>query len=256
MTLIHGDCLEEMKNIVDKSVDMILCDLPYGTTNCTWDVIIPFDKLWEQYNRIIKDGRAIVLFGSEPFSSLLRCSNLKKYKYDWVWDKKKPANFPLAKKQPMKYHENISVFNSNVYYPIMVDVAGRKAKKGINDGSRIFTGGDSLKNPEYLQKIYTDKYPSSIIEISNADNYSDRHHPTQKPIALMEYLIKTYTCENETILDNTMGSGTTGVACVNTNRNFIGIEKEKEYFDIAEKRIKEAEQEIIKTKNLKKFIKV
>lgn len=231
----HGDCLELMKDIPDKSVDMILCDLPYGTTACKWDTIIPFDELWEQYKRIIVDGRCIALFGSEPFSSLMRCSNIKDYKYDWVWDKKKPSNFPLAKKQPMKYHENICIFNSKRYYPIMVLVEGRKAKKGVNNGARVFNKG--LEREDYLDKVYTDKYPSSILEISNADQ-RNRLHPTQKPVSLCEYLIKTYTNEGDLVLDNCAGSGSTGVAAKNLNRQFILIEKEKQYYNICVERLK------------------
>lgn len=239
--LFKNDCLKEMEHIEDKSIDMILCDLPYGTTNCSWDIIIPFDKLWEHYNRIIKDHHAIVLFGSEPFSSNLRVSNIKNYKYDWIWDKKKPSNFPLAKIQPMKYHENISVFNSKIYYPIMVKVPGRHAKKGKNETPEIFNGG--LSDKKYLEKVYTDKYPSTILEFSNADQ-TNRFHPTQKPVELLEYLIKTYTKDNETILDNCMGSGSTGIACLNTNRNFIGIENDEKYFDIACNRIYKHEKNI------------
>lgn len=193
--------------------------------------------MWKRLNRLIKPNGAIVLFGSEPFSSALRMSNIKNYKYDWIWDKKKPSNFPLAKKQPMKYHENIMVFNSKIYYPIMVKIEGRKAKKGVNKGARVFNKG--LENPDYLDKVYTDKYPSSILEVSNA-NQRGRYHPCQKPIELLEYLIKTYTNGNETVLDFTMGSGSTGVACINTNRKFIGIELDKNYFEIGKKRIEEA----------------
>lgn len=176
-----------------------------------------------------------MLFGSEPFSSHLRMSNIKQYKYDWVWDKKKPANFPLAKLQPMKYHEVISVFNSKRYYPIMVPVKGRKAKKGVNKNPTVFNGG--LDRPDYLDKVYTDKYPSTILEFSNANQSKDRFHPTQKPVALFEYLIKTYTLEGETVLDNCAGSFTTAVACDNTNRNWICIEKEEEYCNIGLTRI-------------------
>lgn len=234
MNLYNGDCLEIMKDIPDKSIDLILCDLPYGTTNCKWDILIDFDKLWCQYNRIIKDDHAIVLFSSQPFTTIMINSNIKKFKYCWVWDKKKPSNFPLAKIQPMKYHEDICVFNSKVYYPIMVPVAGRNAKKGVNKTPEIFNGG--LSNPEYLKKVYTDKYPSSILEFSNADQ-TNRLHPTQKPTNLLEYLIKTYTKENEIVLDNCMGSGSTGIACLNTNRNFIGIEMDENYFNVAKNRI-------------------
>ena len=240
--LYQGDCLEIMDKLIEKGVkvDAIITDPPYGTTGktvCKWDIIIPFDEMWKRLNKLVKPNGAIVLFGSEPFSSALRMSNIKNYKYDWIWDKKKPSNFPLAKKQPMKYHENIIVFNKHNYYPIMVKVEGRKAKKGVNKDARVFNKG--LDNPEYLDKIYTDKYPSSILEFSNADQ-RNRFHPTQKPVKLLEYLIKTYTNENELVLDFTMGSGSTGVACLNTNRKFIGIELDKKYFEIAKERIEEA----------------
>jgi site-specific DNA-methyltransferase (adenine-specific) len=235
----RGDCLELMKEIPDGMVDLILCDLPYGTTACKWDAIIPFELLWGQYKRITKTDAAIVLTASQPFTSALITSNLKAFKYCWVWDKKKPSNFPLAKRQPMKYHEDIAVFSfgTSRYYPAMVPVEGRKAKKGKNDGASVFNKG--LERPDYLEKVYTDKYPSSIIEVSNADQ-TNRKHPTQKPVALMEYLIKTYTKENEVVLDNCMGSGTTGVACVNLNRRFIGIEKDESYYNIAKERIAKA----------------
>ena len=232
--LRQGDCLEVMKEIPNKSIDMILCDLPYGTTACKWDVIIPFDKLWEQYNRIIKDNGAIVLFGSEPFSSQLRMSNLKMYKYDWVWNKKKAGNIFLAKYQPMKIHENIMIFGKmkTAYFPIMVE--RDKIKKSKNYGTGEAFGG--IKEKEDKVYTYTHTYPKSIIEFSNA-RQKGKVHPTQKPVALLEYLIKTYTNENETVLDNCMGSGSTGVACINTNRNFIGIELDETYFNIAKERI-------------------
>lgn len=237
--LIEGDCLEKMKDIPDGSVDMILCDLPYGTTACKWDVVIPFEPLWEQYKRIIKDRGAIVLFGSEPFSSYLRMSNIKQYKYDWIWEKDKPSNFALANKQPMRYHENIIIFNSKVYYK--QETSNHKPMNGQANYGRTYNGsvpslcvkeryvsGKTTRNPSTIQKFNTCKH-----------NTKDKggYHPTQKPVALLEYLIKTYTLEGETVLDNTMGSGTTGVACKNLNRNFIGIEKEKEYFEIAKKRL-------------------
>ena len=229
-----------MDRLIEEGVkaDCILTDVPYGTTKCKWDNIIPFEPMWERLNKLIKPNGAIVLFGSEPFSSNLRMSNIKNYKYDWVWDKKKPSNFPLAKKQPMKYHENIIVFNSKIYYPIMVKVEGRKAKKNVNKGATVFNT-KGLDDPKYLDKVYTDKYPSSIIEVSNACQ-RNRYHPTQKPVALLEYLIKTYTNENETVLDFTMGSGSTGVACINTNRKFIGIELEEKYFSISCERLENA----------------
>jgi site-specific DNA-methyltransferase (adenine-specific) len=222
-----------MKDISDKSIDMILCDLPYGTTACKWDVIIPFEPLWEQYKRIIKDRGAIVLFGSEPFSSYLRMSNIKQYKYDWVWDKKKGGNPLLSKIQPIKVTETISVFHSGIYYPIMTP-RDKPKSRGSNKGFLSETTNNAFTE----DKTYTEYYPKNIIEVSNASQVN-KLHPTQKPVALLEYLIKTYTLEGETVLDNTMGSGSTGIACINTNRNFIGIEKDDKYFEIAKKRIEE-----------------
>ena len=224
MQLLHGDCLEKMKDIPDQSIDMVLTDPPYQCTSCAWDVALDMTLVWPELERVIKPKRAILLHGNEPFSSFVRVGNAKNYKYDWIWDKKKPSNFPLAKKQPMKYHETIMVFYSSVYYPIMVPVEGRKAKKGVNENPAVFNGG--LNRPDYLDKVYTDKYPSSILEFSNADQ-TNRFHPTQKPVPLLEYLIKTYTLEGETVLDFTMGSGSTGVACKNINRDFIESERRK-----------------------------
>lgn len=229
-TLIQGDCLEKMKEIPDKSVDMILCDLPYGTTACKWDTIIPFKPLWEQYNRIVKPNGAIVLFGSEPFSTLLRYSNLKMYKYDWIWNKKIAGNPFIAKHQPLKTFENIIVFSKGKlkYNPQMT--TGKMRKKG---------GGKSkLFNVECTSNTNDLYYPVAILEFSNAKR--NQLHPTQKPVALLEYLIKTYTNEGETVLDNCMGSGSTGVACLNTNRSFIGIELDENYFNIANERIEKA----------------
>lgn len=235
--LYNGDCLELMKNIPDKSVDMILCDLPYGTTACKWDSVIPFEPLWEQYNRIIKDNGAIVLFGSEPFSTLLRYSNLKMYKYDWIWDKVKPNGHLVAKHRPMQRNENISVFGKGKinYYPIMID---RDKPKKSKEYSRTKIMGGNTTDSE--GKTLNKKYPQNILIYSNASQ-KDKLHPTQKPVALLEYLIKTYTNENEIVLDNCMGSGSTGVACINTNRKFIGIELDENYFNIAKERIKNAE---------------
>lgn len=226
MNLIFGDCLEKMKDIPDGSIDMVLTDPPYGTIACKWDTVIPFEPMWKELNRIIKPNGAIVLFGSEPFASLLRVSNLKNFKYDWVWNKKQTGNPFLAKKQPLKVHELLLVFNSAVYLPIMRK--GVMRKKGGAKRSLLFgTHTTETKNNEY--------YPTSIIEFVN--NRSNKLHPTQKPVALLEYLIKTYTNEGETVLDFTMGAGSTGVACVNTGREFIGIEKDEKYFKIAENRI-------------------
>ena len=237
ITLYHGDCLMEMDKIADKSVDMILCDLPYGTTANKWDTIIPFDKLWEQLNRVIKPNGAIVLFGSEPFSSALRMSNIKNYKYDWIWDKKMVTGFALAKKQQMRNHENIIVFYQKqpTYNFQKRDV--KKPFGKILDGVSSENYGN-LKNKGERGV----GYPKTIIEFPKPNNLSKSDlggkHPTQKPISLMEYLIKTYTNEGETVLDNCMGSGTTGVACKKTGRHFIGIEKDEKYFEIAVNRIK------------------
>jgi len=235
--LLQGDCLELMKETPNKSVDMILCDLPYGTTACKWDEIIPFDKLWEQYERIIKDKGAICLFGSEPFSSKLRMSNLKLYKYDWIWDKDQGGNFANAKRQPLKTYENIMVFNGNIYYPIMT-VAEQKNIRPISDGAKVnITGMTQVHSKDYNPDI---RYPKCILRYSTnmaECNKIHRLHPTQKPVALLEYLIKTYTNKSEIILDNCMGSGSTGVACVNLNRNFVGMELNEDYFNIAKERI-------------------
>ena len=237
--LYNGDCLELMKSIQEKSVDMILCDLPYGTTACKWDTVIPFEPLWEQYNRVIKNNGAIVLFGSEPFSSYLRMSNIKNYKYDWIWDKVTAKGHLVAKIRPMQETENISVFgNSKItYYPIME--LREKERKDVNvEYSRTeIMGGKTTKEMEKITRKY--RYPKNIIRVSNASQ-KDKLHPTQKPVALLEYLIKTYTNEGDIVLDNCMGSGSTGVACVNTNRNFIGIELDKDYFNIAKERIENA----------------
>ena len=235
--LLNGDCLEVMKTIKDHSVDLILCDLPYGTTACKWDNIIPFDKLWEQYNRIIKDNGAIVLFGSEPFSSQLRLSNLKNYKYDLYWKKEKPTNFMQLKRRPGKLTENICVFYNKqcTYNPQMVKYEGKLVK---NSPKGKF---NSVVSAQLNKQIipYNDtgyRYPNDILEF-NRVLLRQYVHPTQKPIPLLEYLIKTFSNEGDLVLDNCMGSGSTGVACKNTNRNFIGIELDKNYFEIAKKRI-------------------
>lgn len=306
--VLHGDCLELMKNIPDKSIDMILADLPYGTTACVWDIIIPFDKLWEQYKRIIKDKGVIVLFGSEPFSSLLRTSNLDWYKYDWIWEKNNAGNFQLVNYQPLKIHETISVFYNETpnmeFANIMVENMKRLNLKQIDvsklelsrtggmtgwvtnkmNGSQLPTEqqwakicdlfGIENKYNEILSTVkkitynlelddtelilsnkgkagtlghlsseskretyIQDKtgYPKSILRYNRENGL----HPTQKPVALFEYLIKTYTNEGDLVLDNCAGSGTTGVACQNLNRNFILIEKEKEYIDIINSRLKD-----------------
>lgn len=235
--LRQGDCLEVMKDIPDKSVDMILCDLPYGTTACKWDNVIPFEPLWQEYNRIIKDNGAIVLFGSEPFSSKLRLSNLKNYKYDWIWNKVKPSGHLNAKYMPLKQHEIISVFCKGKcnYYPIMITQEPRISKNYIANKSDLFGKEKQVK------KIVDKKCPKTILTVSNAIQ-KNKLHPTEKPVALLEYLIKTYTNENEVVLDNCMGSGSTGVACINTNRSFIGIELDQKYFEIAKERIENAKK--------------
>lgn len=236
--LMQGDCLELMKGIPDGSVDMILCDLPYGTTACKWDTIIPFEPLWEQYKRIIKCNGAIVLFGSEPFSTELRHSNLKMYKYDWIWVKEQGVGFQLVKYRPLIKHENISVFCKRTpkYVPQMtkLDIPQRVRRKAGSNGK---SDSSPLKYSDERISEYTERFPVNILEFKR-----DRGlHPTQKPVALLEYLIKTYTNEGEVVLDNCMGSGSTGVACVNTGRRFIGMELDQKYFDIALKRIAEAE---------------
>jgi len=241
--LIQGDCLEKMKDIPDGSIDMILCDLPYGTTACKWDVIIPFEPLWKEYKRIIKDRGCVALFGSEPFSSYLRMSNIKNYKYDWYWNKGQGLNFVTAKHRPLNDTECISIFGKTInYYPIMTD-AKKENRRPINKGSNPSQIQGSIKIAKSADDYNESKrYPVTSININSRIaecNSLNRSHPTQKPVLLLEYLIKTYTLENEVVLDNTMGSGSTGVACINTNRNFIGIEKDETYFKIAEKRINE-----------------
>jgi len=249
--LILGDCLEVMKDIPDGSVDAIITDPPYGTTACKWDSVIPFEPMWKQLNRIIKPNGAIVLFGSEPFSSALRMSNIKNYKYDWVWNKINGSNFLNAKRQPLRSNENISVFYKKqcTYNPQLID----RDKKNIRDPKKEYGNGEGTVYGKTKANFMFNEgreiplrtgYPKNIISINNKEKElhpSKVLHNTQKPILLMEYLIKTYTNENETVLDFTMGSGSTGVAAKNLNRNFIGIEQDQKYFNIAEQRIKETE---------------
>ena len=229
-----------MKKIEDKSIDMILCDLPYGTTACKWDTVIPFEPLWEQYKRIIKDRGAIVLFGSEPFSSYLRMSNIKQYRYDWVWNKTKFANFALVRKQPRKLHETISIFYKKqpTYNPIMEAGEPYTDNRTSKQDARTMTDGETIgfskREPVKNNGL---RFPSSVIKFSNPSG-KGHLHPTQKPIQLLEYLIKTYTVEGETVLDNCIGSGSTAIACINTNRNYIGFELDKHYCDIANERIR------------------
>ena len=236
--LWQGDCLELMKNIPDGSVDLVLTDPPYGTTACKWDNVIPFEPMWEQLNRIVKADGAICLFGSEPFSSALRMSNIKNFKYDWIWDKKIPSGMGYARFQPMRQTENISVFcnGKTVYNPQMV-----KRNKPIKKGGNKYSPSapiQACKEGKDFKKTYEYKNPINLIVFDKIRKGS--LHPTQKPVALLEYLIRTYTIEGETVLDFTMGSGSTGVACVNTNRRFIGIELDEGYFKIAEGRINNA----------------
>ena len=238
--LINGDCLEVMQEIESQSIDMILCDPPYGTTVNKWDKIINFKDLWCEYERIIKPNGVIAIFGAEPFASLLRCSNLKLYRYDWVWDKGRGTDFLNAKRKPMASYETISIFykklptyNPQYWFDKPYHIKNRATHKTIN------CYGES-KTPKVGVSLDGRRYPLNVIKINSKKRF--KSHPTQKPVELLEYLIKTYTNEGETVLDNCTGSGSTGVACVNTNRDFIGIELDKNYFEIAEKRIKEAKR--------------
>tara|TARA_R100001530_G_C4271311_1_gene143204 strand:+ start:49 stop:783 length:735 start_codon:yes stop_codon:yes gene_type:complete len=241
--LYNGDCLEVMQDIPDNSIDFILTDLPYGTTACKWDNIIPYKPMWEQLKRIRKDNTAIALFGTEPFSSHLRLSNLNEFKYDWYWQKSNTPNFMQSKVMPLKNIENILIFsngklfnrknfkNNMFYYPQNLKIANKIKNKNRGKTNEMLYKRPSQKGT-FISKYKN--YPKTLLKY---DNESKSLHPTQKPIALLEYLIKTYTLENETVLDFTMGSGSTGVACVNTNRDFIGIELDKDYFNIAKERI-------------------
>jgi len=234
--IYNEDCLEGMKRIADKSVDMILCDLPYGTTACKWDTIIPFEPLWEQYERVIKDNGAIVLTASQPFTSALVMSNPGIFKYSLVWNKVNSSSGLHAKNQPLRSHEDIHVFGKNkiMYNPQMVVATERVDKE------RLIPNGDAFSGKS-KKRVYDNKglkYPKSILTFSNA-NQRGKLHPTQKPVALFEYLIRTYTNENETVLDNCMGSGTTAIAAINTNRNYIGFEMDTNYFNLANERIEQ-----------------
>lgn len=235
--LLHGDCLERMKEIESGSVDLILTDPPYGTTACKWDSVIPFEPMWEQLKRIIKPNGAIVLFGSEPFSSALRMSNIKQFKYDWVWDKVTAKGHLVAKIRPMQQTENICVFGDGKinYYPIMVERDKPRKDVDVEYSRTEIMGGKTTK--EQSKIVRDKKYPKNVLTFSNASQ-KDKLHPTQKPVTLLEYLIKTYTNENETVLDFTFGSCSTGIACLNTNRKFIGIELDDNYFDIGAERMR------------------
>ena len=242
ITLYNGDCLVEMTKIPDKSIDCIICDLPYNITQIQWDKLIPFDKLWEQYNRVIKDNGNIILFSSGTFTIDLINSNRKNYRYKLIWEKNVPTGMSSAKYRPMKYYEEICVFGSSksTYNPIMKERVG-VGKSCYN--YEHYCGKNNHLNVEKKPKMYNPDFvqPSDVLKFDVVPNRNGKLHPTQKPIPLLEYLIKTYSNEGDTILDNTMGSGTTGVAAVNTNRNFIGIEKDDNYFNIASDRIKQAQ---------------
>jgi site-specific DNA-methyltransferase (adenine-specific) len=238
-TLYLGDCLDVMESIEQQSIDMVLCDLPYGTTQNKWDSVIPFNELWSQYNRVSKQSSAIVLTAAQPFTSVLITSNIKDFKYAWVWDKvNRPTGHLNAKKQPMRQTEDVLVFYKSqpIYNPQMTDgqpYIATGSQKSDNYGSQKTT----------ITICDGKRYPRNLLAIPADERGTvGRIHPTQKPVALMEYMIRTYTNENSLVLDNTMGSGTTGVACINTNRKFIGIEKDKKYFDIACERINKAKE--------------
>jgi DNA modification methylase len=249
ITLYHGDCLKEMSKISDGSVDMILADLPYGTTACKWDNVIPFEPLWAHYWRVLKPNGAVVLFGSEPFSSHLRMSQIKYFKYDWVWEKPNGTNFLNASFQPLKNHEIISVFSLGAtsfvkggakpcaYFPQKTQGSTYKIKAGKKNHE--WHSGKNTLLEGYVSES-TERMPKTVLRYSTEKG----KHPTQKPVALLEYLIRTYTVEGETVLDNTMGSGSTGVACVNAGRKFIGIEMDDKYFAIAQERINKAQEKL------------
>ena len=246
--LYHGDCLELMKDIPDNSVDCILCDLPYGNTNCKWDTIIPFEELWKEYKRIRKENTAIILFGVEPFSSYLRVSNITEYRYDWIWKKERPTNPLSCRKNPPRYTENISIFYKKLPYYNPPKIRRKEENKRNNKVLTSYNDTTKRVTKSYSELSLSGNndfiYQPNILEFSMERGY----HPTQKPTKLLEFLIQTYTTENDLVLDNTMGSGSTGVACMKLNRKFIGIEKEEKYFKIAEERIKEA------SNNLNKFM--
>lgn len=233
--VLQGDCLELMRDIPDKSIDMILCDLPYGTTDCKWDSVIPFESLWEQYKRIVKPNAAIALTASQPFTSQLVMSNPKWYRHQWVWNKNNSAGFATAKIRPLAVCEDVLIFGEKrvKYFPQM-ETWGKPRKKGGYSSSDNY-------NLYPLESISNEYYPKNLIEISNACQLN-KCHPTQKPVALFEYLIKTYTNEGDLVLDNCAGSGTTAIACLNTNRNYILMEKEAEYIEVINQRLSQPRQ--------------
>jgi len=236
-TLIHGDCLDAMRDIPDGSVDMVLTDPPYGTTACKWDSVIPFEPMWEQLKRIVKPNGAIVLMASQPFTSALVMSNVGMFKYEWIWEKTRGSNPYLARYQPLRCHESVLVFSEGAarYYPQKVD--GEEYKIHKNSGGRV-ARDTKTNNKEFVGAINSGRFPRSVQTLKNASSEMGLH-PTQKPVALMEYLIRTYTNAGETVLDFSMGSGTTGVACKNLGRSFIGIEMGADYFAVASARIAE-----------------
>ena len=255
--LYHGDCLEIMPQLIEDGVkvDLILTDLPYGITACKWDSVIPFEPMWDCIGKLTKKTTPIVLFGMEPFSTVLRYSKINWFKYDWIWEKDVHASFGIAKYQPLRYHEIISVFTNgggkSEYYPQMIERKSPRIKQAIKNNysfktghhEGIMVGAKNIDNP--ASKFNPDyKYPSSVLHFNKVKGNSHEKvaHPTQKPVKLLEYLIKTYTNENDVVLDFTMGSGSTGVACMNLNRKFIGIELEEKYYNIATERLKEATQ--------------
>lgn len=238
--LYNGDCLEVMQSIPNQSVDLILCDLPYGTTRNKWDAVIPFDDLWATYRRVCRG--AIVLTAAQPFTSALVMSNPKDYRYSWVWVKSVATGFLNAKKQPLRKHEDVLVFSTRAaaYNPQMEETGNRKVSRRV--GTKTTNYGAADKETFYDSSV---RYPTTILEIPSRSEAAV--HPTQKPVALMEYLIRTYTNAGDTVMDNCMGSGTTGVACVNTDRSFIGIERDPDYFKIAQGRIDDALDELLMT---------
>jgi site-specific DNA-methyltransferase (adenine-specific) len=250
INLMKGDCLERMKEIPDKSVDMVLTDPPYGTTACKWDSVIPFKQMWTELKRVSKDNSAIALFGSEPFSSALRMSNIKNFKYDWYWYKNCPTGISLSRTQPMRCLEAIHVFSigrppyfkqlmkSRISDRTLGKKNGKFSHKRDYDNTTGFKAFVKTSNPENI--LLENVNPRNVLEFSVVPRAKGTLHPTQKPVALLEYLVKTYTIEGETVLDFTMGSGSTGVACKNLNRNFVGIERDDKYFEIAKARIENA----------------
>ena len=241
-SLIHGDMFEKMNGIPDKSIDMILTDLPYGTTQNKWDSVIPLDKVWQQYNRVIKDNGVIVLFSQGKFTSKLIQSNPTNYRYDLIWEKDRPSGFLNASKMPLRSHEHILIFykNTPTYNPIMwegkpLHGMGKKYTEGLL-GNNNYGKFNSHLNPSAEREGDTQKYPRSVLKFSRPH---PPIHPTQKPVELLEYLIQTYTNKGDLVLDSTMGSGSTCIACINTNREYIGIELEEEYYNIATKRVQE-----------------